>query len=255
MKVIVLGCGHACGTPLIGELWMNCNPHNPRNRRTRPSIILQHHHKNILIDSSPDLRHQLLREGITSIHSTLYTHSHSDHAHGINDLGIISRIEQRLIPVFMDRETFAALNQSFGHAFHNDIPHYAPFLEKHIIKPQEEFSSGGLTFLPFEQDHGYGISLGFRVGDFAYSTDAKTLPEEAFQALKGVKTWIVDCLSEQPHPTHSHLEQTLEWIQRVKPERAILTHLGPVLDYDALLAKLPKGVEPAYDGMQIDIPV
>lgn len=253
MKVIMLGCGHACGTPLIGERWMNCDPHNPRNRRTRPSIVLQHHGKNILIDSSPDLRAQLLRENLTSIHSVVYTHAHSDHAHGINDLGIISRIEQRLIPVFMDRETFSALNQSFGHAFHNDIPHYAPFLEKHIIKPGEEFSTGGLTFLPFEQDHGYGISMGFRIGDFAYSTDAKTLSKEAFQALKGVKTWIVDCLSEQEHPTHSHLSQTLEWIHHVKPQRAILTHLGPLLDYETLKTKLPKGVEPAYDGLSFQI--
>lgn len=253
MKVIILGCGHACGTPMLAGGWMGCNPHNPRNRRTRPSILIQHHDKNILIDTSPDLRYQLLREEITSIHSAVYTHAHSDHAHGINDLGIINRIEKRLIPVFMDRETFSALNQSFGHAFHNDIPHYAPFLEKNIIKPGEEFTTGGLTFLPFEQDHGYGVSMGLRIGDFAYSTDAKNLSEEAFIALKGVKTWIVDCLSEKEHPTHSHLSQTLEWIHKVKPNRAILTHLGPLLDYDALCNKLPQGVEPAYDGMSFEI--
>jgi phosphoribosyl 1,2-cyclic phosphate phosphodiesterase len=183
----------------------------------------------------------------------VYTHAHSDHAHGINDLGIISRIEQRLIPTFMDRETFAALNQSFGHVFHSDIPHYAPFLEKHIITPGTEFSTGGVTFLPFEQDHGYGISMGFRIGDFAYSTDVKNMPKEAFHVLKGVKTWLVDCLSEKEHPTHSHLSQTLEWIHHLKPKRAILTHLGPLLDYDKLSEKLPKGVEPAYDGMSFEI--
>ena len=255
MKITILGCGHTYGTPMIGDLWFNCDPKNPKNSRTRASVLVQHKDENILIDSSPDLRAQLLSNKISDIHAVLYTHDHSDHCHGINDIGVISRAKKKLIPIFSDQKTFSSLEKSFDYAFDKgQIPHYASFLENTLITPSTPFSVCGLSVLPIKQDHGYGTSLGFRMGNFAYSTDVKNMPEKAFKELEGIDTWVVDCLKEEEHPTHSHLSQTLEWIERVKPKRAILTHMHPLLDYETLQKKLPKGVEPAYDGLSFNLP-
>lgn len=255
MKVIILGCGHSCGTPMIGNQWFNCDPNNPKNRRTRPSILIQHEEKNILIDTSPDLRQQLLDNDIGDIHAVLYTHAHSDHAHGINDVGIISRNKKELIPVYATQSTFDILNQSFRYAFKNDdgIDHYAPFLKPNIIQTGTPFSLFGLEILPLEQDHGYGPSITFRINDFAYSTDVKKFSGTSFEQLRGITTWIVDCLKETEHPTHAHLPLTLEWIKDLGPRHTILTHMHPLLDYETLKAKLPEGVEPGYDGMVVSL--
>lgn len=253
MKVTILGCGTSGGVPIIGDRWGNCDPKNPKNERLRSSALLEMGDKKVLIDTSPDLRYQLLREKVPTIDAVLYTHAHADHTHGLNDLCLVSRFKEAEIPVYGDKPTLDALRQSFGYAFHNpDNAHYQPFLTAHEIEytPFEVF---GRTVEPFEQDHGLIKSLGFKIGDFAYSTDVCALKPEVLDFLKGIDTWVVDCLRYEPHTTHSHLALTLEWIAYVKPRRAILTHLSPLLDYDTLCQELPAGVEPGYDRLTLEI--
>ena len=210
--------------------------------------------KKVLIDTSPDLRYQLLREKVPTIDAVLYTHAHADHTHGLNDLCLVSRFKEAEIPVYGDKPTLDALHQSFGYAFHNpDNEHYAPFLTAHEISNYQSFEMFGHTVQPFEQDHGLIQSLGFRIGNFAYSTDVCGLKPEVLESLKGLDTWIVDCLRYEPHTTHAHLALTLEWIAHVKPKRAILTHMSPLLDYETLRQEVPAGVEPGYDGMVLEM--
>lgn len=251
--VTILGCGYACGVPSIGPYWGECDPANPKNHRTRPSIVIHTQGKYVLIDTSPDLRTQLLRESIPTIDAVLYTHAHGDHAHGINDLGIIQRRTQKLIPLYSTQETFNVLNTSFGYAFASNIDHYSPYFKPHIIQPYQSFDVFGLRIQPFLQNHGYSMILGFRIHNFAYSTDVIEFPEQSLDYLRNLDVWVVDCLKRDPHPTHSHLSKTLNWIDRFQPKHAILTHMGPQLDYDALKQELPPTVEPAYDGMTFTI--
>lgn len=253
MKVTVLGCGTSGGVPVIGQRWGACDPKNPKNQRLRSSILLELGGKYVLVDTSPDLRYQLLRVEVPTIDAVLYTHAHADHTHGLNDLCLVSRFKDAEIPVYGDKPTLDALQKSFGYAFHNpDNEHYKPFLEVHEIKT-EPFMLFGHTITPFEQDHGLINSLGFKVGNFAYSTDVCRLTPDVLESLKGIDTWIVDCLRREPHTTHAHLDLTLEWIRYVKPRRAILTHMSPHLDYETLRQELPPGVEPAYDGLVVEV--
>lgn len=253
MKVTILGCGYAGGVPLIGDRWGKCDPAEPRNRRLRPSILVQDGDTTLLVDTSPDLRQQLLMCGLQDLTAVLYTHEHADHTHGIDDLRSVNWLLQRPIPIYASAVTLDDLRTRFSYIFTKPAPDgklYKPSLTPHEINGPMKF--GNITVTPFVQDHGHITSLGFRFNDFAYSTDVKALDEAAFQALEGVKNWVVDAARETPHPTHSHFEQTLEWITRVKPERAYLTHLDQSMDYQTILAKCPAGVEPAYDGLVIN---
>lgn len=255
MKVKILGCGTSGGIPFINGFWGNCDPNNPKNRRTRASVCLEHKGKNILIDCSPDVRQQCLENKITDIDAVVFTHAHADHCHGLNDLCLMSRFKKQLIPLYGDQNTMDQIQAAFGYAFPqkdgNDF--YKPFVEAHILK-EEPFELEGLTFHHFEQDHGVSKSRTFRVGKFAYSTDVKTLTKEQLNLLKGLDTWVVDCLRDTPHLTHSHLDQTLEWIEYVKPKRAILTHMSLELAYDQLNAATPDHITPAYDGLTFEVP-
>ncbi len=251
VKLRILGCGPSAGIPSIGHRWGKCDPHNPKNVRTRCSVLFQVKGKNILVDTPPDLRQQLLAAHVSDINAVLFTHTHGDHVHGFNDLGLISRLKKEKIPVYGTEQTIKELQTVFAYAFGGEVGHYRPFVVPHIIKP-EPFEVAEVPIVAFEQDHGLGTTLGFRMGDVAYSTDVAEISEEAFEALKGVKVWVVDCLGREPHLTHSYLEKTLSWIERVKPERAILTHMGTELDYETLRRELPKGVEPAYDGLEVE---
>lgn len=257
MRVTVLGCGPSSGVPLLGCTCAVCTSAQPRNRRLRSSIVVADGETQILVDSAPDLRQQLLANQISRLDAVLYTHGHADHLHGIDDLRSINYLINRPLPAFGDQATLAELRSRFGYAFNNPGPRngywYQPKLDAKPI--QGPFRVGTMEITPFPQSHGVmrDQTLGFRFGDFAYSTDVKEIPEEGFKALEGVQVWLVDCLSERPNPAHSDLKQTLEWIRRIKPRRAILTHMSHTLDYDALVGKLPEGVEPAYDGMVIDV--
>lgn len=253
MKVTVLGCGSSGGVPLIGNDWGVCDPDNPRNHRSRVSILVEEGDTVLLVDTSPDMRQQLLDAKVRKISAVIYTHAHADHCHGIDDLRSVNWLMQKPVPIYGDETTLADLEIRFPYVFQGSrVPghFYKPSVDARRI--DGAFEAEGVKVVPFKQDHGYGHSLGFRFGDFAYSTDVQHLDEAAFAALQGVKVWLVDCVREQPHPTHSHLDQTLAWIACVKPERAYLTHMSHMLDYAALVAKLPAGVEPAYDGLVIE---
>ena len=252
MKVTVLGCGSSGGVPLIGNNWGACDPKNPRNRRSRVSILVEDAGEAIVVDTSPDFREQMLSVNLTRLSAVLYTHAHADHCHGIDDLRSLNWLMKEPINIYADEKTMGELQGRFPYIFRapETNNYYKPMVTGNIITGK--FSVGGVEIVPFVQDHVYGKTLGFRFGDFAYSTDVKHLDEAAFAALRGVKIWVVDCVREEEHPTHSHLAQTLQWIERVKPERAFLTHMNQQMDYDTLLDKLPQGVLPAHDGLVIE---
>ena len=256
MKITILGCGGSPGTPAVDWGWGQCDPENPRNRRLRPSILVEDGDTALLVDTSPDLRAQLLNAGITRLDGVIYTHAHADHLHGIDDLRPINRLMDQPIDVFADRRTIGVIRKRFGYVFEPLVSdatfYYKPTLVPVEISAGQTFKVGGIAITAFEQNHGHGMTMGYRFGSMAYSTDLVELPDDSFEALEGVGVWIIGTLMDQPHPTHAHVDKALEWIDRVKPERAFLTHLSGALDYGALAAKLPAGVEPAYDGMVID---
>lgn len=258
MKVTLLGCGGSGGVPLAGAepggSWGVCDPNNPKNRRRRVSILVEEQGTRLLVDTSPDLRLQLIDNEVTSLDAVLYTHDHADHSHGVDELRYLSYVNKGPIDAFMDAQTRDSLTRRFDYIFTSSCDPsnpYRPMLNDRLI--EGPFTIGPVTVLPFVQQHGKTTSLGFRFGDIAYSTDASGLDDAAFEALEGVKVWIVDCLRDEPHPTHSHTAQTLAWIERVKPERAILTHLNHQIDYEELKSRCPEGVEPGYDGLWAEI--
>jgi phosphoribosyl 1,2-cyclic phosphate phosphodiesterase len=258
MKITILGCGSSGGVPLIGCQCDVCLSSNPRNRRSRASIVIQAEGKTLLVDTSPDLRMQALATGLKHLDAVIYTHAHADHTHGIDDIRSFNFHANRATPCYADADTFNELKQRFSYVFKPPIPEYGwfrPCMEAHLLPEGEHFRASveGVDCQFFRQHHGSVHSLGIRIGNFAYSTDVKSFPESSLPYLEGLELWIVDCLRYQPVPTHSHLELTLEWIHRFKPKRAILTHMGHEMDYDTLAAQLPKGVEPAYDGMVIQL--
>ena len=254
MKAVILGCGGAAGVPSISTGWGRCDPSNPRNRRLRPSIIVETASTRILVDSSPDLREQLLAADIRHLDAILFTHSHADHVHGIDDLREVNRAMGRAIPAHGDPDALAEIKARFGYAFtplaEGSDNIYKPLLDAHEIKGH--FQIGDIPVTPFVQDHGFSETLGFRFGSLAYSTDVVNLPDSAFHVLAGVDVWIVGCLTDHDHPTHAHVDKALAWIERVKPKRAIITHMSSRLDYDSLSARLPDHVRPAHDGLVIE---
>ncbi|WP_448205128.1 MBL fold metallo-hydrolase [Azospirillum sp. sgz302134] len=259
MRVTVLGCGGSRGVPVIGGDWGRCDPANPKNRRFRPSVLVEREAGqgavSVLIDTSPDLRQQLLNADVRRLDAVLWTHSHADHSHGIDELRELCRMMHAPIDAYGFPEHLEELQARFSYCFdplRPGDPYYRPVLQAHAV--DGPFAVGGLPIIPFEQDHGYSKTVGYRLDNFAYSTDVVRLDEVAFAALEGVDVWIVDCCRvEPPHPVHAHLALTLEWIARVKPKRAYLTHMDQTMDYDAVCRLLPPGVEPAYDGLVIDL--
>jgi phosphoribosyl 1,2-cyclic phosphate phosphodiesterase len=254
VKITILGCGPSWGVPKIGGGWGACDPGNPRNRRRRAGIVVEDAGAAVLVDTPPDLREGLLACDIRHIDAVIFTHAHADHLHGIDDLRTLSAILGGPIPVFADDACLATIRARFPYTVDGMRGpdggwYYPPILD--ACAAAGTFLAAELKVTSFVQAHGRVPSLGVRIGPMAYSTDVKTLDEAAFAALAGVDLWIVDCASRQPLPTHSHLAQTLGWIERVRPRRAILTHMTEDLDYETLKRELPPGVEPAYDGMVI----
>jgi phosphoribosyl 1,2-cyclic phosphate phosphodiesterase len=250
VQVTVLGSGTAGGTPRLGNDWGVCDPREPKNRRLRASICVDVDGIRILIDTSPDLRQQALANGIDRVDAVLYTHAHADHCHGIDDLRFFRRPHGTLIRAFGDRSTLSILENRFPYVFVQQPDRlYPPILAANVV--DGPFSIGAVEVIPFRQGHGNVDTLGFRIGGMAYSTDVVHLAEDAFAVLAGIDTWIVDCLQATPHPTHAHLDLALAWIGRIRPRRAILTHINPTLDHARLAGSLPSGVEPAFDGMVV----
>jgi len=256
MKVTILGCGTSGGVPRVGGVWGACDPNNPRNRRLRPSILVESGDTAILVDTSPDLRQQLLNAEVCRLDAVLLTHFHADHLHGIDDLRPINRAINAPLDLYADAATLETVGQRFGYVFEplaeNATMYYKPTLNPQTIGDGDRLSIGGIDIEVFDQDHGYCRTLGFRFGPIAYSTDVVELPESSFEALDGIHTWVIGTLVDKPHETHAHVDKALQWIDRIRPKRAVLTHLGLGFDYDTLSERLPDGVEAAFDGMILE---
>jgi phosphoribosyl 1,2-cyclic phosphate phosphodiesterase len=256
----ILGCGSSGGVPRPALGWGRCDPRDPKNRRRRCSLLVERRgprgKTSVLVDTSPDLREQLLDAKVDWLDGVLYTHEHADHTHGIDDLRALYMKHKRRLDVYVDEPTWRVLFMRFGYCFVTPPgSNYPPIAREHRIKagaPVAIKGEGGpITALPFLQDHGDIPSLGFRFGSVAYSSDLIDLPEESVEALEGLDLWIVDALRDSPHPSHFSVDQALAWIERLQPKRAVLTNLHSDLDFEALKARLPPHVEPAYDGLQV----
>jgi phosphoribosyl 1,2-cyclic phosphate phosphodiesterase len=258
LKVTILGCGSSAGVPRPALGWGDCDPANPKNRRRRTSIVVERRDGDavtrVLIDTSPDLREQLIDADIDELDGVLYTHEHADHTHGIDDLRSLFIKQRRPIDVYLDAKTAAMMRMRFGYCFVSPPgSDYPPIVTEHRLTAGQPITidgkGGPITALPVLQTHGDIASYGFRFGTFAYSCDLNGMPDDSAAALTGLDVWIVDALRYRPHPSHLSLAETLEWIERLKPKRAILTDLHADLDYEVLRGKLPVHVVPAFDGM------
>jgi phosphoribosyl 1,2-cyclic phosphate phosphodiesterase len=262
MRIILLGTGASAGVPMIGGVdgkgdWGVCDPDEPRNRRSRSSIVVESREKQrLLVDTSPDMRSQLLDCCVPSIDAVLFTHAHADHIVGMDDVRILNRIVDRPLEAFATQGTLDELTRRFAYVFRPWQPpgFYRPVLEGQVVTPGQTISAAGMSVAVFSQDHGRVETLGLRIGPFGYSTDVVALDEAAFAALEGVDTWVVGCfLRTGRHTTHANLTQVLEWVDRLRPRRTVLTHMGTDMDWSWLNANLPPGVEPGYDGMVLDL--
>jgi phosphoribosyl 1,2-cyclic phosphate phosphodiesterase len=258
----ILGCGSSMGVPRVALGWGQCDPNNPKNRRRRCALLVeranrQGHRTRVLVDCSPDLREQLLDAEVDWIDGVLITHEHADHSHGIDDLRPLFVKKRQRVPLYMDEATSRALHGRFGYCFMTPPgSEYPPLAAEHRLVPGHavtiEGQGGPIEVLPVLQEHGDIPSLGFRFGNVAYSADIKGLPAESVAQMGGLEVWIVDALRKTPHPSHMNLEEALDWIGRISPQRAILTNLHSDMDYEAVRASLPANVEPAFDGMRFE---
>jgi len=254
VKVTVLGCGTSSGVPRLGNDFGSCDPANPRNRRRRVSVLVEHGPVRVLVDTGPDMREQLLSAGVATVDAVLITHDHADHTHGIDDLrGIYHNLGYR-VPVYASAATWEVLTPRFRYLSQGGGG-YPPIMDALTVEGDLQF--GSLIVRPFRQIHGMIDSLGFRFeangAAFAYSTDVNAIPQSSEPYLTGLDLWIVDALRRKPHPSHAHLSRTLEWVARWSPRRALITHMDNTMDYETLLHELPAPVEPAYDGQVIEL--
>lgn len=255
MRVRILGCGTSSGVPMIGCKCDVCRSDDPRNKRRRCAITIQSEDTTILVDTPPELRLQCLEAGVDRLDALLYTHAHADHLNGIDDLRSLNHLMDRPIDTFADASVLEKIRARFDYAFREPPTPGSGWLRP-CLKPiamDGPFRVGDFMVQPIEQQHGRGRSWGFRVGDFAYSTDTNHLSEDALSALEGLDVWIVDCLRERPHGSHANLEMVRDWIERLQPKRTIITHMSHEWDYYDLAAKLPDGAEPAVDGMVLEV--
>jgi phosphoribosyl 1,2-cyclic phosphate phosphodiesterase len=263
LKFTILGCGSSGGVPRPGTGWGDCNPNNPKNRRRRTSLLVERRNgvgvTRVLIDTSPDLREQLLDTEVDRLEAVLYTHEHADHTHGIDDLRGLFIHNRKRVPVWLDERTSRLVHERFDYCFASPPgSEYPPIVRENRMVAGEpvtvEGAGGVITALPILQEHGDIPSLGFRFGRLAYSCDLIRLPPQSLEALADLDVWIVDALRYKPHPSHLSVDETLALIAQLKPRRAILTNLHTDLDYDELRGRLPPNVEPAYDGLSVEFP-
>jgi phosphoribosyl 1,2-cyclic phosphate phosphodiesterase len=266
LEFTILGSGSSAGVPRADGNWGVCDPNEPKNHRSRCSMLVRRlsgegakHDTTALIDTAPDFRLQSVRAGIGRLDAVLMTHDHADQAHGLDDVRAFALIQRQRIPVHMDKATQNSLTRRFSYIFKTEGG-YPAICDDHLIPPHAtpwsvKGPSGEIPIITFDQDHGSVRSVGYRMGDVAYSSDVVDLDPAAFAALEGVKVWIVDALRYLPHPTHAHVDKALEWIAKLRPERAILTNLHLDLDYNELARRLPDGVEVGYDGLRFEMPL
>ena len=259
-KFTILGSGSSGGVPRVGNDWGMCDPANPKNRRRRCSALVTLSgptgETRVLIDTSPDLREQMLSSGTADIDAVLYTHEHADHTHGIDDLRAFFLLKRKRVEIWADDATGRMLSTRFAYCFYaapgSDYP---PIINLNAMEAGRsvtiEGAGGAITAMPFPVHHGTIDALGFRIDRMAYTPDIDGVPDTSLQHLENLDLWVVDSLRRTPHPSHWSLPQTLEWIARMKPKRAILTNLHVDMDYATLVRELPAGIEPAYDGLEL----
>jgi phosphoribosyl 1,2-cyclic phosphate phosphodiesterase len=265
LALTILGCGSSGGVPRVAQGWGACDPNNPRNRRRRCSVLVERSDRSeggaktsVLVDTSPDLREQLLDAGVERLDSVLMTHSHADHTHGMDDLRPLVIAMRKRIDIHMDEATSQAVRPAFAYLFESpEGSLYPPLLnERRLVsgRPiQIEGQGGRIEALPFLLEHGEIPALGLRFGALAYTPDLNAIPPASLQFLEGLDTWIIDGLRYKPHPTHLSVDEALAWVEKMRPRRAIITNLHTDLDYEELSQRLPGNVTPAYDGMRIDL--
>ena len=250
MKVRILGCGGSFGSPLAWGKNGNININNSKNHRTRSSILINVNDKNLLIDTSPDLRSQLYNAKCIRIDAVLFTHEHSDHTAGLPDMRAMSLINQSIIPAYLAEDIKESMIRNYKYIFdgHKD---YSPFMTVKTIN--NNFLIDDVKIETFKHNHGSIDVQSYRINNFAYSTDIKNFYENDIDKLKDLDLWIVGLLRYDPHPSHAGFEQIIDYIKYIKPKKTIFTHMTALLDYEELLSKCPENVEPAYDGMTINL--
>jgi phosphoribosyl 1,2-cyclic phosphate phosphodiesterase len=267
-RLTLLGTGSSGGVPRANGDWGDCDPANPKNLRRRCSALVEQARSRddldageavtrVVIDTSPDFREQMLSARVTRIDTVLLTHDHADQTHGIDDLRAFAYQQRQRIPVWMDTATRATLTERFGYTFAAPPGSgYPPILDQCAMPAfgsdiKIDGPGGSVAITPFDQEHGRIRSVGFKIGEIAYSADINGLPDDSARILDGVKCWAIDALRHEPHPTHFHVEAALEALERVGAEFGVLTNLHITLDHDQLSAKLPEGVRAGFDGLQI----
>ena len=262
MKITILGCGGSAGVPMIGGqegaetgIWGVCDPTERRNHRLRSSIVIEHEGFRLLVDSGPDLRQQMLANGLTHIDAVFYTHAHSDHIAGLDELRAVNRVIGRPLSLLASADVLAELRQRFDYAFRpwEGGTFYRPSFDVQEVPSYGSLKIGPLEGHVFPQKHGWTTSLGLRLGPFAYCTDVESFPKESEAILQKVPLWVVGCFQREAHPSHGWLGRVMEWRERLQPERTILTHMGPDMDYASLCEDLPADVRPAWDGMTLTV--
>jgi phosphoribosyl 1,2-cyclic phosphate phosphodiesterase len=256
LKITVLGSGSSTGVPAAGNYWGKCNPANPKNTRTRASLLVQSEKTTVLIDTSYDLRAQLNTFDIQKIDAVLWTHPHSDHINGIDDLKMISFRMGHSLQGFADKATHDEIGRRWPYLYKGSKDGvYKPFIVIDMITAYQPFTVGDLEILPILQDHGTMPSLGFRFGHFAYSIDLLNLDDRALDALMGLETWIVDGAGYYNDwvKTHASFPRVFEWVKRITPKQTYISDVTVNMDHDSLLAELPEHIRPAYDGLRLEV--
>ncbi|WP_426228463.1 MBL fold metallo-hydrolase [Pararhizobium sp. DWP3-4] len=258
----ILGCGSSPGVPRINGDWGACDPTNPKNRRSRAALLIEQTGDDggtttVVIDTGPDFREQMIAAKVGNIDAVFYSHPHADHIHGIDDLRGYVQYTGRRMPIWADALTMERIREGFRYCLETpEGSGYPPIVEARIIDPSLapvtiSGAGGTIVLQPVLQHHGSILSMGFRIGDFAYCSDVSDFPEETVGKLTGLDMLVIDTLQYKFHPSHLSLEQSLGWIERFAPERAVLTHMHTPLDYETVMRETPEHIEPAYDGMQI----
>lgn len=253
MRITVLGCGTSTGVPIIGCHCEVCASQDIKNKRTRSSLLIQAQNKNILIDTSTDLRHQSLANGLERIDAVLFTHHHADHIHGIDDLRAFNLAQRASIPCFASLKTVQRIESIFNYIFNNNSSDESWKPDLDISAIDGPFDLFSIKIEPVEVLHGKNLILGFRIGKLSYVTDCSEIPDCSYEKLYGTELLILGALRHKPHPTHFTVAQALEASSRIGAKRTVLTHLSHSIDYEKESAELPKGVELAYDGMRMEI--
>ncbi len=262
-RMTILGCGSSPGVPRINGDWGACDPNNPKNRRRRASLLIEqtmpgHGCTSVVIDTGPDFREQMLSARVKRLDAVVFTHPHADHLHGIDDLRGFVLAQRQRIPIHADPATMQRMREGFGYCFETPVGSaYPPILDPYLIENTDQpividGKGGPVSLLPYEQQHGDIISLGFRIGEIAYSSDVSNYPDATLPKLKNLDVLIIDALQYRPHPSHLSLAEALEWIERIRPRKAILTHMHIPLDYETVRAETPDNVLPAHDMMVLE---